>query len=266
MALGDRGFGHAECHAGTGRQQTCAEGGVHGARSLGSTRGFPRHRLARAAGAHAPARSQQRPLPIPTRLCHCRGQRETCAMHCAQVILRVALVLAVSGCASTTTISVSPSPQTPVCDASRTALVLWRTQWRADQKDVIEREKAAAAGIARFFETSGCFQSVAVERLPQFSEDQARQTAAAAANPSGRVVLLSVRELGPIVKLGSSIALVEGGTEAVLDVSEFVSGAAAPRTFAVRWSRGGPGVLKGVASLPQDMQAALAAALQPASR
>lgn len=236
------------------------------ARPLGSTRGFPRHRLARAAGAHSPARPQRRPLLTPTRLCHSRGQRQTCAMHCAQVILRVALVLAVGGCASTTTISLSPSPQTPVCDASRTALVLWRTQWRADQKDVPEREQAAAAGIARFFDTSGCFQSASVQRLPPLSVEQAKQTAAAAAGQSGRVVLLSVRELGPIVKLGSSIALVEGGTEAVVDVSEFVSGTEAPRTFAVQWRSGGPGVLKGVASLPQDMQAALAAALQPASR
>ena len=143
---------------------------------------------------------------------------------------------------------------------------MWRTQWRADQKDVPEREKAAAAGIARFFDTSGCFQSASVERLPQLSEEQAKKKAAAAAGQSAKVVLLSVRELGPIVKLGSSIALVEGGTEAVVDVSEFVSATAAPRTFAVHWNSGGPGVLKGVASLPQDMQAALAAALQPVAR
>lgn len=147
-----------------------------------------------------------------------------------------------------------------------TALVLWRTQWRADQKDVIERETAAAAGIGQFFESSGCFKSASVKRLPQLSEEQAKHTAAAAASQSGNVVLVSVRELGPTVKIGASIALVEGGTEAVLDVSEFNSGKAKPRTFTVQWNSGGPGVLKGVASLPQDMQAALAAALQPAAR
>lgn len=90
--------------------------------------------------------------------------------------------------------------------------------------------------------------------------------AGAAANRSGKVVLVSVRELGPTVKIGASMALVEGGTEVVLDISEFISGRGAPRTFSVRWNSGGPGVLKGVARLPQDMQAALNAALQPTAR
>ena len=187
-------------------------------------------------------------------------------MHHSQFILRAALVLAVGGCASTTTIKVSPSPQTPVCEASTRALVLWRTQWRADQKDVLARETAAAAGIGHFLESSGCFKSAALERLPQLSEEQAKSTAAAAASRSGKVVLVSVRELGPTVKIGASLALVEGGTEAVLDVSEFISGKATPRTFTVQWNSGGAGVVKGVASLPQDMQAALAAALQPVAR
>lgn len=35
------------------------------------------------------------------------------------------------------------------------------------------------------------------------------------------------------------------------------------RTFTVRWQNGGPGVIKGVVSLPQDMRAALITALQP---
>jgi len=195
-----------------------------------------------------------------------RRHKKNLRMHYSQFILRVSLVLATTGCASTTTIKVSPSPQSPVCEASKTALVLWRTQWRADQKDVLEREIAAAVGIGQFFESSGCFKSVLVERLPQQSEEQARKEAGAAVNQSGKIVLVSVRELGPNVKIGSSLALVEGGTEAVLDVSEFVSGKATPRTFSVQWNSGGPGVLKGVASLPQDMQAALAAALQPAAR
>lgn len=187
-------------------------------------------------------------------------------MHHFQFILRLPLVLAFAGCASTTTSAVSPAPQAPVCDASRTGIVFWRTQWRTDQKDVPERETAAANGIGQFFESSRCFKSVSVQRLLQLSEEQAKNMAGAAANQTGKVVLVSVRELGPTVKIGSSIALVEGGTEAVLDVSEFISGEKTPRTFSIRWNSGGPGVLKGVASLPQDIQAALTAALQPAVR
>ena len=177
-----------------------------------------------------------------------------------------ALLLAVGGCASTTTSQLSPSPQEPVCAPSTTALIWWRPRWRADQKDAVAREAAAAAGIGQFFKNSGCFDSASLERLPQRSDESAQAAAAAQATKrNGKVVLIRVRELGPTVKIGASPALVEGGTEVVLDVSEFIPGRPTPRTFTVQWRNGGPGVLKGVASLPQDMQAALAAGLQPPS-
>lgn len=182
------------------------------------------------------------------------------------VSLLAALLLAVGGCASTTTATLSPSPQEPVCAVSATALILWSPRWRADQKDVLAREAAAADGLRQFFETSGCFKSASLERLPQTSEESAQTTAAAATKHYEKVVLVGVRELGPTVKIGASLALVEGGTEVVLDVSEFIPGRPGPRTFAVQWRSGGPGVIKGVASLPQDMQAALVAGLQPPVR
>ena len=177
-----------------------------------------------------------------------------------------ALLLAIGGCASTTTSQLSPSPQEPVCAAPTTALILWRPQWRADQKDTLAREAAAAAGLGQFFENSGCFKSASLQRLPQDSEESAQATAAAATKRNEKVVLITVRELGPTVKIGASLALVEGGTEVALGVSEFLPGKTTPRTFTVQWRSGGPGVLKGVASLPQDMQAALAAGLQPPTR
>lgn len=177
-----------------------------------------------------------------------------------------AFLLAVGGCASTTTAQLSPSPQEPVCEASAAALILWRPQWRADQKEVPAREAAAADGLGQFFEKSGCFQSASLERLTQTSEETAASIAADATRRNLKVVLITVRELGPTVKIGASMALVEGGTEVVLGVSEFIPGNAARRTFTVQWRSGGPGVVKGIASLPQDMQAALAAGLQPAVR
>ena len=184
----------------------------------------------------------------------------------SQLLLLSAVLLAVGGCASTTTAQLSPSPQEPVCAASATALILWRQQWRADQKDVLAREAAAADGLSRFFAKSGCFKSASLERLSQTSEEAAQATAAAATNRNQKVVLIAVRELGPTVRIGGSLTLVEGGTEVVLGVSEFIPGKKGPRTFTVHWHSGGPGVLKGVASLPQDMQAALAAGLQPPMR
>ena len=172
-------------------------------------------------------------------------------------------VLTLSGCASTTTAQLNPSPQEPVCAASATTLILWKPQWRADQKDVLAREATAADGLSQFFKRSGCFKSASVERLSQTSEEAAQATAAEATKKYEKVVLVSVRELGPTVKIGASLALIEGGTEVVLGVSEFLPGKASPRTFTVQWRSGGPGVIKGDASLPQDMQAALVAGLQP---
>jgi hypothetical protein len=59
---------------------------------------------------------------------------------------------------------------------------------------------------------------------------------------------------------------VEGGTEVVLDITEYDLPQPAPRVFTVHWRNGGPGVVKGVATLAQDLQAALAAGLQPRAR
>ena len=62
----------------------------------------------------------------------------------------------------------------------------------------------------------------------------------------------------------SSAALVDGGTEVLLSISVYSPQSAAElRQFTVHWQDGGPGVVKGVASLPADMRAALQAGLQP---
>ena len=182
------------------------------------------------------------------------------------LLIFAVLLLALGGCASTTTVQLNPSPQEPVCGSSTKALILWGTQWRADQKDVPAREAAAAEGLTQFFERSECFKSASLQRLPQDSWESSQAKAAEAMSRYEKVVLIAVRELGPTVKIGASLALVEGGTEVVLEVSEFTSGKSAPRTFTAQWRSGGPGVVKGVATLPQDIQAALAAALQPPAR
>lgn len=168
-----------------------------------------------------------------------------------------------AGCASTA-ITLQPSPQAPVCEDTATALVLWAPEWRPDQKDVIDREEAAATGLKNFFGSSGCFARSELRRIPSLSPTAVSAQIAAEAGQFTRFVVIGVRELGPVVRLLSSAALVEGGTEVVLQVTAYsVPGAAQPREFAVHWRNGGPGVVKGVASLPGDMQAALFAGLQP---
>lgn len=178
-------------------------------------------------------------------------------------ILSATAVLA--GCASTA-VTVQPSPQAPVCNAASSALVLWAPHWRPDQKDVAAREEAASTGLNNFLAQSGCFASVELRRVPSLEASAviARLKHAEAFRP--KVVGIEVRELGPVVKLLSSAALVEGGTEVVLRVTEYSPDSAAVLCeFTVHWQNGGTGVVKGVASLPADMQATLSAALQPSS-
>jgi hypothetical protein len=146
------------------------------------------------------------------------------------------------------------------------AKIVWVTNWRLDQKDIPARESAASEGIGQFFERSACFSSASVHHLPEYSAPSIQAAVTDAATRYEKVVLVVVRELGPTLKLGASLALLEGGTEVVLEVSEYVPANPAPRTFSVQWRSGGAGVIKGVATLPQDMQAALASALQPVAK
>ncbi len=167
------------------------------------------------------------------------------ALPCAAALL--------SACASTD-VTLTPPQQTPVCNPAAAARVLWTTRWRPDQKDVAARETAAAQGLVRFFAESGCFAQTTVHRLPQPDQpDEAFDT----------VVTIEVRELGPVVRLLSSAALIEGGTEVVLQISDREPRSMRPqREFTVHWRHGGPGVIKGIASLPDDMYAALRSGLQ----
>jgi hypothetical protein len=172
-------------------------------------------------------------------------------------------VLLLSACASTE-VTLSPSPQSPVCDRSAAALVLWAPQWRLDQKDVAAREAAAASGLSNFFAGSNCFAQAELRRVNILSPSVINSELDASNTQFDKVVTVAVRELGPVVKLLSSASLVEGGTEVVLQVAtRGLRSSNHPREFTVHWRHGGPGVVKGVDSLPGDMSAALRSGLQP---
>lgn len=189
-----------------------------------------------------------------------------------EISARSVAVIAASLCAAllaacaSTDVTLSPSPQAPICDSSATALVLWAPQWRPDQKDVAAREAAAASGLGSFFAGSGCFARTELRRVSSLRPSAVASELGASAGQFSAVVTIAVRELGPVVKLLSSASLVEGGTEVVLQVtSRQPQSPNQPREFTVHWRNGGPGVVKGVASLPGDMSAALHSGLQPAT-
>ena len=186
------------------------------------------------------------------------------------VLLFAALVLV--GCASTRFAVSGQPPGQPLCQKSSkdaAAVILWGPRWRPNQKDIPLREAAAQRGIAHFFSSSGCFAKATILRTIgdrnaiDLSPAEVRAVVAAEATAPRYVLSITVRELGPIVTLFSSLALVDGGTEVVLEIR-----ALAPATgqttsaFTAHWQNGGPWVLKGVATLEYDIACALQAALR----
>jgi hypothetical protein len=168
-----------------------------------------------------------------------------------------------AGCASTA-FTVTPSPQAPVCERSATARVLRAAEWRAEQKDVVEREAAAAASLRDFFGSSAGFARSELRRTQRLSPTAVSAQRTAQAGRFDRIVLIGVRELGPVVKLLSPASLIEGGAEVLLHVSAFpAAGEAPPREFTVHWRPGGPDVMMGVSCLPADRRATLVAGWQP---
>ncbi|HMO45368.1 MAG TPA: hypothetical protein PKB14_04985 [Rubrivivax sp.] len=124
--------------------------------------------------------------------------------------------------------------------------------------------------MTRFFDTSACFAHAEVRRVALEStepQEQLRRVVAHAGRKPDRVLVIVVRELGPVVRLLSSAALVEGGTQVVLEIRDYrAPGFGPPLTYSLRWQNGGPGVVRGVATLPADMEAALRAGFAPRAR
>lgn len=188
----------------------------------------------------------------------------------ALFLMLLAVVGFLAACASTSVAVTGDAPVDSLCQTGTerlNALVLWGPRWRADQKDAPRREEAAGQGIDQFLSTSGCYTAYEVRRVPLetlLSTEDIQSFVAESKLKVDRVVVVAVRELGPVVKLLASLALVEGGTEVVLDLTIIEpSKPSSRRDFTVRWENGGPGVIRGVGTLPEDMQAALVAGLRP---
>jgi hypothetical protein len=131
------------------------------------------------------------------------------------------------------------------------------------------REAAAQRGIEQFFADSRCFATVRILRTVgdrsalELAPEEVRGLAKASQPPATRALLVTVRELGPVIKLFGSLALLEGGTEVVLDIrSVDIAAGTSTGDFQAHWQRGGPWFIRGSGSLDADMRAALAATLR----
>jgi hypothetical protein len=179
-----------------------------------------------------------------------------------------------SGCASTKVETTGATMHEPFCREGAgklSALVYWGPQWRTDQKEPERREAAALRGIESFFTDSACVARFDVRRLPGArmadvpSDEALLKLAFAAAPKPDKVLVIVVRELGPILRIGIP-SIVEGGTEVVLELRLLdVPASGAQANVRTHWWNGGTFVIKGVGSLEHDMSAALAAALMPGS-
>lgn len=196
-------------------------------------------------------------------------------MTLTRFLAPIGLCLALSGCASTAINTTGAAPTSPLCEPGAgkpSALALWGPRWRANQKDVPDREAAAQRGIERYFKESGCYARVEVRRLPAASaaawpaDAELLALAAAGVPTPDRVLSIAVRELGPVVRLGLP-KIVAGGTEVVVEVKVLDVRSGAPLADQkTHWQHGGPFYLKGVKTLEQDMNAALRGAIGNAAQ
>ncbi len=175
------------------------------------------------------------------------------------------LLLALCSCASTRIETTGSA--LPRCSADgkpAQAHVFWKTEWRSNQKDVEQREEAVLRAIEDFFRQPGCFSAVAISRLDSSdtaaAQDQALASAAAKTK-SERIILITVHELGPVVRLCASPALVEGGTEALIGVRVLEPQGAVLADCRIHWQNGGPFAIKNTRTLREDMKSPLRAAL-----
>jgi len=193
--------------------------------------------------------------------------------HCERATLAATLLAILSGCASTQVETTGATMHEQWCGEGAgkvSALAYWGPQWRSDQKEPERREAAALRGIESFFTDSACVARFEVRRLPGErmaevpSDDALLKLASAAVPRPDKVLVIVVRELGPILKIGIP-SIVEGGTEVVLELRLLdVPSFSAEANVRTHWWNGGTFVVKGVGSLERDMSAALAAALVPA--
>lgn len=173
------------------------------------------------------------------------------------------------GCATTHVEVTGDALSQPLCQSKAgqfSALVLWGPVWRTNQKDVPLREEAALQGIEDFAAT--CFGKTSVRRLAGGSlaetptDEQVRAFAANEVLPPDRVLVVIVRELGPVIQILGPVAAFGGGTEVVLELQTRDSRSGEPiYKLKTHWHNGGSFVIKSTKTLPQDMKSALQAAL-----
>jgi hypothetical protein len=198
------------------------------------------------------------------------------SIEAAKGFMVAVAILTLGGCATTQVTIHVVGNRPPLCQAQATsqeALILWGTAWRENQKEVALREEMASRAIAQYFNVSSCYSKVEVLKLAAgreavgLSDAEALKFALSTGKRYGKVILVRVEELGPLVIIYPSPVLWEGGTEVALRVRMLNAHTSALETdITIHWKDSGAFVLKGTKTLEQDLQAALASVFVGSSR
>ncbi len=168
-----------------------------------------------------------------------------------------------SACARTGVNVFGTPPASGLCRSESKALIVWRSSWRADQKDVTLREAAAQKGFERFAAESNCFAVAKIQRLENslaaepLDWTSLRELAVQQLTQPDLILLVTVQELGPVLRLFGP-TFIEGGTEVRLMLHSFpLTGLQAPAEWTLHWQHGGPWYIQGVENLDSDLATAM---------
>ena len=120
----------------------------------------------------------------------------------------VGVLIYMTGCSSTTRVVHSADPVAPLCRTlaaeSHEALedqmvrIVWRSQWRTNQKEVTKREEILEHSLTRFFDTDFCLPVRSIERATDYDLfDIIRKWTADSDGQSDVLILITIQEMGP---------------------------------------------------------------------
>ncbi len=172
-----------------------------------------------------------------------------------------------SGCALTQTAIHATGETAPLCQINTiqdSALVLWGTAWRTNQKEKQLREEKASKAISQFFSSRSCYAKTSVLRTlagrdpVTLSDIETIKLASVLPDRYNKIILLRIEELGPLLMIYLSPILWEGGSEAVVRVRILdVNSGSLDSDVDIHWRNTGAFVLRGTKHLEEDLKAAL---------
>jgi hypothetical protein len=190
------------------------------------------------------------------------------SMTIAKLTVAALVILGLGGCAVTNVTMHTVGDRPPLCRVQKTkqtALILWGTAWRENQKETELREGMTSRAIAQYFNASSFYSPVKVLKLVGdreavgLSDAEALKFALSTGVQYDKIIIIRVEELGPFVIIYLSPILWVGGTEVLLRVRVLDSNTSALESdIAAHWKDSGAFVLKGTKTLEQDLQSALA--------